>query len=78
MKLNKKSFIFSLIFIQIGFILIFVEYTNKSKETIKNGKRLKNMIKRPYNLRNLEWEQLNEYVFFKRTGAYYIIDKQEL
>ena len=78
MKLNKKSFIFTLIFIQIGFILIFVEYTNKSKETIKNGKRLKNIIKRPYNLRNLEWEQLNEYVFFKRTGAYYIIDKQEL
>ena len=64
------------------FILYFLIY-NSALENEKLYTKLqtlsaKDVQDKEKQFRNLEWEQMNADVFFKRTGAFYIIEKQLL
>jgi hypothetical protein len=73
-KLKKLLLISSFALFQI---VVFLSYNNNKSENVKKNSLFNNIVdKRP--LRNEIWEQINSDVFFKRSAAFYVIERKLL
>jgi hypothetical protein len=74
--INTKKVFF--IILTSSLIILFLLYTISNSIQIKNPLYVNSeeRISSSADIRNEDWEQMNAHVFFKRTGAFYIIEKQ--